>query len=121
MILKEDAPRPAKIRWWVFECLRGFRARLGLGQKGSLTIRRSPRPSAVSSRSDSGQKKRLLHGATSVHCLGFKDCDIDNLQPDEARALYMIDNFFDRPSKKRRPYFEIRLDQALAGWKAKGK
>jgi hypothetical protein len=53
--------------------------------------------------------------------LGFKDCDIDNLQPDEARALYMIDNFFDRPSKKRRPYFEIRLDQALAGWKAKGK
>jgi hypothetical protein len=122
VILKEDVPRPAKIRWWGFECPRSFRARLGLGRKSNLTIRRSPRPSAALLRSDSRRKnERSLHRATSVHCLRFKDFNIDNLQPDQARALYMTNNFFDRPSKKRRPDFEIRLDQALAAWKAKGK
>jgi hypothetical protein len=27
----------------------------------------------------------------------FKDCNIDKLEPDEARGLYVMDNFFDRP------------------------
>jgi hypothetical protein len=27
----------------------------------------------------------------------FKDCNIDRLQPDEARGLYVMGNFFDRP------------------------
>jgi hypothetical protein len=44
----------------------------------------------------------------------FKDCNIDQLQPDEARGLYVIDNFFDRPLDERRDEFEIRLAQVLA-------
>jgi hypothetical protein len=51
----------------------------------------------------------------------FKDCNIDKLQPDEARGLYVRDNFFDRPLNERRADFEIRLAQALAARKAKGK
>src|ERR1700723_2053035 len=51
----------------------------------------------------------------------FKDCNIDQLQPDEARGLYVRDNFFDRPLNERRADFEIRLAQALAARKAKGK
>ena len=27
----------------------------------------------------------------------FKDCNIDEVHPDEARGLYVTDNFFDRP------------------------
>jgi hypothetical protein len=46
----------------------------------------------------------------------FEDCNIDKLEPDEA-----IDNFFDRPLDQRRADFEIRLAQALAVRKAKGK
>jgi hypothetical protein len=49
----------------------------------------------------------------------FKDCNIDELEPDEARGLYVIDNFFDRPLDERRVDFEIRLAQALAARKAK--
>ena len=49
----------------------------------------------------------------------FKDCNIDKLQPDEERGLYMGDNFFDRPLDERRSEFEIRLTQALAARKAK--
>ena len=44
----------------------------------------------------------------------FKDCNIDKLEPDEARGLYVMDNFFDRPLDQRRAEFEIRLAQALA-------
>jgi hypothetical protein len=63
---------------------------------------------------------RLRHRATiSVHSLCFKDCNIDELEPDEARGLYVIDNFFDRPLDERRTEFEIRLAQALAARKAK--
>jgi hypothetical protein len=49
----------------------------------------------------------------------FKDCNIDKLQPDEARGLYAMENFFDRPLDERRAKFEIGLAQALAMRKAK--
>jgi hypothetical protein len=39
----------------------------------------------------------------------------------EERGLYVMDNFFDRPLNERRAEFEIRLAQALAARKAKGK
>ena len=39
----------------------------------------------------------------------FKDCNIDRLQPEEARGLYVMDNFFDRPLDERRGRFR---DQA---------
>ena len=51
----------------------------------------------------------------------FKDCNIDEFQPDEARGLYGKDNFFELPLDERRAEFEVRLAQALAGLKAKGK
>jgi hypothetical protein len=51
----------------------------------------------------------------------FKDCNIDKLEPDEERGLYVRDNFFDRPLNERRAEYEVRLAQALAGPKAKGK
>jgi hypothetical protein len=51
----------------------------------------------------------------------FKDCNIHKIQPDEARGLYVMDNFFDRPLDERRAEFEARLAQALAGRKAKAK
>jgi hypothetical protein len=51
----------------------------------------------------------------------FKDCNIDKLQGNEERGLYVMDNFFDRPLDERRTEFEIRLAQALAARKAKGK
>jgi hypothetical protein len=62
---------------------------------------------------------RPRHRATSVHCCVFKDCNIDKLQPDEERGLYVMDNFFDRPLDERRADFETRLAQALAARKAK--
>jgi hypothetical protein len=49
----------------------------------------------------------------------FKDCNIDKLEPDEARGLHVMDNFFDRPLDERRAEFEINLAQALAARKAK--
>jgi hypothetical protein len=49
----------------------------------------------------------------------FKDCNIDKLQSDEERGLYVMHNFFDRPLDERRAEFEVRLAQALAGRKAK--
>ena len=51
----------------------------------------------------------------------FKDCNIDKLPQDEARVLYARDNFFDRPLQERRAEFELKLSQALAARKAKGK
>jgi hypothetical protein len=51
----------------------------------------------------------------------FKDCNIDKLDPDEKRGLYVRDNFFDRPLNERRAEFEHRLAEALATRKAKGK
>jgi hypothetical protein len=51
----------------------------------------------------------------------FKDCNIDKLEPDEARGLYVVDNFFDRPLDERRAEFEMRLAQALAARKANRK
>jgi hypothetical protein len=49
----------------------------------------------------------------------FKDCNINNLQSDEERGLYVKYNFFARPLDERRAEFEVRLAQALAGRKAK--
>jgi hypothetical protein len=63
---------------------------------------------------------RSCDRAISVHCV-FKDCNIDKVQPDEERGLYMMDNFFERPLTERWAEFEIRLAQALAARKAKGK
>ena len=51
----------------------------------------------------------------------FKDCNIDKLEQDEGRGLYVRDNFFDRPLEERRAEFEKRLAQALAARRAKGK
>jgi hypothetical protein len=51
----------------------------------------------------------------------FKDCNLDKLEPDEKRGLYVRENFFDRPLQERRAELECRLAQALADRKAKGK
>jgi hypothetical protein len=51
----------------------------------------------------------------------FKDCNINKLEPDEKRGLYVRDNFFERPLKERRAELEHRLAQALAARKAKRK
>ena len=51
----------------------------------------------------------------------FKDCNIDQLEQDVERGLYVRDNFFDRPLEERRAEFENKLAQALAARKAKGK
>jgi len=51
-------------------------------------------------------------------CL-FKDCNIDKLEPDEERGLYVKDNSFDRPLEERRVEFEAKLAQTLADRKAK--
>jgi hypothetical protein len=51
----------------------------------------------------------------------FKDCNIEKLEPDEVRGLYVVDNLFDRPLEQRRADFEVRLAQAMAGRKAKEK
>jgi hypothetical protein len=49
----------------------------------------------------------------------FKDCNIDQLQPNEERGLYVSDNFFDRPLEERRVEFENRLAQTLAARRPK--
>ncbi len=51
----------------------------------------------------------------------FKDCNIDKLEPDEKRGLYVRDNFFDRPLDERRAEFEKMLTEVLAARKAKEK
>ncbi len=51
----------------------------------------------------------------------FKDCNLDKLELDEARGLFVKDNFFDRPLEERQIEFEARLARALAERKAKGK
>jgi hypothetical protein len=49
----------------------------------------------------------------------FKDCNIDQLQPNEERGLYVSDKFFDRPLEERRVEFENRLAQTLAARRPK--
>ena len=44
----------------------------------------------------------------------FKDCNIDQLEPDEERGLYVRDNVFHRPLDERWAEFEHKLTQALA-------
>jgi hypothetical protein len=44
----------------------------------------------------------------------FKDCNIDRLVPDEARALVVRDNTFERPIAERKADFERRLAEASA-------
>ena len=63
------------------------------------------------------------HGTEQLSFTGcaFKDCNIDKLETDEERGLYVRDNLFYRPLEERRTEFENRLAQALAAWKAKGK
>lgn len=50
----------------------------------------------------------------------FKDCNIDKLEPDINRGLFVRDNIFYGPLDERRAEFESRLAQALAAQKAKG-
>jgi hypothetical protein len=50
-----------------------------------------------------------------------QNCNIDKLEPNEKRGLYVRDNFFDRPLEERRAELEKRLAEALAARKAKGK
>ena len=49
----------------------------------------------------------------------FQDCNIDQLQPDEKRGLFVTDCLFERPLSERRAEFEIRLAEALAARKAR--
>jgi hypothetical protein len=49
----------------------------------------------------------------------FEDCNIDRLEQNNERGLYVRDNFFDRPLEERRVEFESRLAHALAVRKAK--
>jgi hypothetical protein len=51
----------------------------------------------------------------------FKDCNIDKLEPDEERGLYVRDNFFDRPLEERRIEFENWLAAVSAARKTKEK
>jgi hypothetical protein len=51
----------------------------------------------------------------------FKDCNIDKLERDEERGLYVMDNFFDCPLEERRAEFENKLAEVLAARKARGK
>ncbi len=44
----------------------------------------------------------------------FKDCNVDHIEADEARAIDVRDNFFDRPIEVRRLEFEKRLAEALS-------
>jgi hypothetical protein len=57
---------------------------------------------------------------TFTECV-FKDCNIDKLEQNEERGLYVRDNFFDRPLDERRVDFENKLAQALAARRAKTK
>src|SRR4051794_20025149 len=50
----------------------------------------------------------------------FKDCNIDKLESDVRRGLYVRDNFFDRPLQQRHAELESRLTQSLAARKTKG-
>jgi hypothetical protein len=47
----------------------------------------------------------------------FKDCNVDRIEADEARAIEARDNFFDMPIEVRRMDFEKRLAEMLA-WRA---
>ena len=44
----------------------------------------------------------------------FKDSNIDQLEADERRGLYVRDNVLHRPLEERRAEFEYKLAQALA-------
>jgi hypothetical protein len=57
---------------------------------------------------DTGTEQLAFTGCT------FKDCNIDRLVPDEARALIVRDNTFERPIAERTADFERRLAEALA-------
>ena len=50
---------------------------------------------------------------TFTDCV-FKDCNIDHLQADEERGVYVRNNFFDRPLDERKAEFEIQLAKARA-------
>lgn len=43
----------------------------------------------------------------------FKDCNVDHIEENEARAIEARDNFFDRPIEVRRLDFEKRLAETL--------
>jgi hypothetical protein len=56
------------------------------------------------------------HGTEHLAFTGctFKDCNIDHIDGDEARAIEARDNFFDLPIEVRRMEFEKRLAEMLA-------
>ena len=49
----------------------------------------------------------------------FRDCNIDELRSDGKRALYALNNVFERPIDERRADFERRLAQALTARKSR--
>jgi hypothetical protein len=49
----------------------------------------------------------------------FKDCNVDRIEEDEQRGLYVRGNDFHRPIKERWAEFENRLSLALIARKAK--
>src|SRR3954452_3291828 len=49
----------------------------------------------------------------------FRDCNIDKLESDVRRGLYVRDNCFDRPLQQRHAELESRLTQSLAARKRK--
>jgi hypothetical protein len=51
----------------------------------------------------------------------FRDCNIDKLEPDEERGLYVKDNVFYRPLEERRLDLESRLARAWAAQRMKVK
>ncbi len=55
------------------------------------------------------------HGTEHLAFTGctFKDCNLDHIEADEARAIEARENFFDRPIEVRRVEFEKRLAEAL--------
>ena len=57
---------------------------------------------------------------TFTECV-FEDCNVDKLEHDENRSLFVRDNIFRRPLKQRRAEFESRLARAQAAQEAKKK
>jgi hypothetical protein len=64
---------------------------------------------------------RFLQDETGAAAIEAGALRAHKLPLDEARGLYARDNFFDRPLQERRAQFDLKLSQALAARKAKGK
>lgn len=59
----------------------------------------------------------LLLDAATEHVAftgcAFKDCNLDQIEADDARAIVSRDNFFDRPIAVRKAEFDARLAEVL--------